>query len=47
MALGRTTSARAVGMAAAQRLIDEHGDFLNDLEQQRDALYGQLPGAAA
>ncbi|PIM66572.1 hypothetical protein CTU88_42145 [Streptomyces sp. JV178] len=47
MALGRTTGARAAGMAAAQRLIDEHGDFLNDLEQQLDALYGQQPGTAA
>ncbi|MFI9772471.1 hypothetical protein ACIHJG_37315 [Streptomyces sp. NPDC052415] len=43
-----TTGARAAGMAAAQRLIDEHGPFLNDLEQQLDAPYAQpQPGAAA
>ncbi|UXX97250.1 hypothetical protein N7U49_46130 [Streptomyces sp. AD2-2] len=43
-----TTGARAAGMAAAQRLIDEHGDFLDDLEQQLDAPYtDQQPGAAA
>lgn len=32
-----TTGARAAGMAAAQRLIDEHGAFLDGLEQQLDA----------
>ncbi|MEU0038623.1 hypothetical protein [Streptomyces sp. NPDC006333] len=43
-----TTGARAAGMAAAQRLIDEHGTFLDDLEQQLDAPYAEpLPGAAA
>ncbi|UUU36758.1 hypothetical protein JIX56_47040 [Streptomyces sp. CA-210063] len=43
-----TTGARAAGMAAAQRLIDEHGTFLDDLEQQLDAPYAQQqPGAAA
>ncbi|MFE6366027.1 hypothetical protein ACFVP3_39500 [Streptomyces sp. NPDC057806] len=43
-----TTGARAAGMAAAQRLIDEHGAFLDDLEQQLDAPYGEpQPGAAA
>lgn len=42
-----TTGARAAGMAAAQRLIDEHGTFLDDLEQQLDAPYDQQPGAAA
>ncbi|MFH8469096.1 hypothetical protein [Streptomyces sp. NPDC017991] len=50
-----TTGARAAGMAAAQRLIDEHGSFLDDLEEQVDAPYAQLgtpyvqprPGAAA
>ncbi|MGR3875407.1 hypothetical protein ACUXZZ_43430 [Streptomyces graminifolii] len=43
-----TTGARAAGMAAAQRLIGEHGDFLDDLEQQLDAPYtDQQPGAAA
>ncbi|GHE92151.1 hypothetical protein GCM10018772_14760 [Streptomyces fumanus] len=42
-----TTGARAAGMAAAQRLIDEHGAFLDDLERQLDAPYDQQPGAAA
>ncbi|MFJ4979148.1 hypothetical protein ACIP6X_28025 [Streptomyces coeruleorubidus] len=43
-----TTGARAAGMAAAQRLIDEHGTFLDDLEQQLDAPYADpQPGAAA
>ncbi|WP_432190216.1 hypothetical protein [Streptomyces sp. Tue6028] len=42
-----TTGARAAGMAAAQRLIDEHGTFLDDLEQQLDVPYQQQPGAAA
>ncbi|MFD5653099.1 hypothetical protein [Streptomyces sp. NPDC127039] len=43
-----TTGARAAGMAAAQRLIDEHGSFLDDLEQQLDAPYaGSRPGVAA
>ncbi|MEU6654497.1 hypothetical protein ABZ904_35005 [Streptomyces sp. NPDC046900] len=43
-----TTGARAAGMAAAQRVIDQHGAFLDDLEQQYDAPYGQQhPGAAA
>lgn len=42
-----TTGARVAGMAAAQRLIDEHGTFLDDLEQQLDAPYDQQPGAAA
>ncbi|GGV90800.1 hypothetical protein [Streptomyces massasporeus] len=43
-----TTGARAAGMAAAQRLIDEHGAFLDDLEQQLDAPYTDpQPGAAA
>ncbi|MFF8029677.1 hypothetical protein ACFZDJ_53520 [Streptomyces sp. NPDC007896] len=43
-----TTGARAAGMTAAQRLIDEHGDFLNDLEEQLDASYAEpQPGAAA
>ncbi|GAA3503378.1 hypothetical protein GCM10019016_104880 [Streptomyces prasinosporus] len=37
-----TTGARAAGMAAAQRLISEHGTFLDDLEQQLDAPYEQL-----
>lgn len=43
-----TTGARAAGMAAAQRLIDEQGTFLDDLEQQLDAPYTQQqPGVAA
>ncbi|MCL7427187.1 hypothetical protein [Streptomyces sp. YS415] len=43
-----TTGARAAGMAAAQRLIDEHGAFLDDLEQQLDAPHRQTqPGAAS
>ncbi|MFB8776333.1 hypothetical protein [Streptomyces broussonetiae] len=42
-----TTGARAAGMAAAQRLIDEHATFLDDLEQQLDTPYDQQPGAAA
>ncbi|GHA09377.1 hypothetical protein GCM10010372_06110 [Streptomyces tauricus] len=44
-----TTGARAAGMAAAQRLIEEHGTFLDDLEEQLDAPYAQprQPGAAA
>jgi hypothetical protein len=43
-----TTGARAAGMAAAQRFIEEHGAFLDDLEQQLDDPYDQLyPGAAA
>ncbi|WP_030194805.1 hypothetical protein [Streptomyces sp. NRRL S-87] len=32
-----TTGARAAGMAAAQRLLDAHGAFLQDLEEQLDA----------
>ncbi|WP_328884994.1 hypothetical protein [Streptomyces sp. NBC_00316] len=32
-----TTGARAAGMAAAQRLIDAHGGFLDDLEADLDA----------
>ncbi|MFF8646470.1 hypothetical protein [Streptomyces sp. NPDC015345] len=43
-----TTGARAAGMTAAQRLIDEHGTFLDDLERQLDQPYaGRQPGAAA
>lgn len=43
-----TTGARAAGMAAAQRLIDEHGTFLDDLEEQLNAPYARpQPGAAA
>lgn len=42
-----TTGARAAGMAAAQRLIEQHGAFLDDLEEQLDAPYAQRPGAAA
>lgn len=32
-----TTGARAAGMAAAQRLLDAHADFLLDLEDELDA----------
>ncbi|MFC4503976.1 MULTISPECIES: hypothetical protein [Streptomyces] len=42
-----TTGARAAGMAAAQRLIEEHGTFLDDLEEELDAQYAGRPGAAA
>ncbi|MEU5397364.1 hypothetical protein [Streptomyces tibetensis] len=43
-----TTGARAAGMAAAQRLIEEHGASLDDLEHQLDAPYTDpQPGAAA
>ncbi|WP_329157224.1 hypothetical protein OHB49_01525 [Streptomyces sp. NBC_01717] len=45
-----TSGARAAGMAAAQRLIDHHGDFLADLEADLDAQYAAAPsprGAAA
>ncbi|MFF8018592.1 hypothetical protein [Streptomyces sp. NPDC007929] len=42
-----TTGARAAGMAAAQRLIDEHGTFLDDLERQLDAPYGDAQRGAA
>ncbi|MEV1065256.1 hypothetical protein [Streptomyces sp. NPDC050263] len=47
-----TTGARAAGMAAAQRFIDRHGDFLDDLEDRLeaplDAPHAQRrPGAAA
>lgn len=43
-----TTGARAAGMAAAQRLIDEHGAFLDDLEQELDTPYdASQPGVAA
>jgi hypothetical protein len=42
-----TTGARAAGMAAAQRLIDEHGSFLDELEHELDSPYDQQPGTAA
>ncbi|MFF4903172.1 hypothetical protein [Streptomyces sp. NPDC001068] len=44
-----TTGARAAGMEAAQRLIDQHGGFLDDLERRLDAPFEEtrLPGAAA
>ncbi|MET8647097.1 hypothetical protein ABZX69_40250 [Streptomyces sp. NPDC004074] len=42
-----TTGARAAGMSAAQRLIDEHGSFLDDLEEQLEASCTRQPGAAA
>ncbi|MFD3494172.1 hypothetical protein ACFWWB_27005 [Streptomyces sp. NPDC058690] len=40
-----TSGARAAGMAAAQRLIDHHGDFLADLESDLDAQYAPAPNA--
>ena len=42
-----TTGVRAAGMAAAQRLIDEHGGFLDDLEEQLDAPYADPQSGAA
>lgn len=43
-----TTGARAAGMVAAQSFIDQHGTFLDDLEQQIAPPNGRLrPGAAA
>lgn len=45
-----TTGARAAGMAAAQRLIDTHGDFLATLEDELDTQHAPAPqnrGAAA
>ncbi|WP_330301698.1 MULTISPECIES: hypothetical protein [unclassified Streptomyces] len=42
-----TTGARAAGMAAAQRFIDQHGAFLDDLEQQLDQPYGHPQSGAA
>jgi hypothetical protein len=42
-----TTGARAAGMTAAQRFIDEHGDFLDDLEAQLDAPYADPQSGAA
>lgn len=43
-----TTGARVAGMAAAQSFIDQHGTFLDDLEQPLDPPHDQLrPGAAA
>ncbi|MFE1856275.1 hypothetical protein [Streptomyces sp. NPDC059489] len=42
-----TTGARAAGMEAAQRVIEEHGAYLDDLEQQFDEPYTRQSGAAA
>jgi hypothetical protein len=42
-----TTGARSAGMAAAQRLIDQHGAFLDDLENQLDAGVQPQSGVAA
>ncbi|MEU4499241.1 hypothetical protein AB0F96_38790 [Streptomyces sp. NPDC023998] len=45
-----TSGARAAGMAAAQRLIDTHGDFLDGLEADLDAQHApdrNARGAAA
>lgn len=43
-----TTGARAAGMAAARRLIEEHGAFLDGLEESLDAPdTDPRPGVAA
>ncbi|MFD4985390.1 hypothetical protein [Streptomyces sp. NPDC058374] len=42
-----TTGARAAGMAAAQRLIDLHGDFLDGLEEALDAQHAPAAGRGA
>ncbi|GGN45444.1 hypothetical protein [Streptomyces fuscichromogenes] len=43
-----TSGARAAGMEAAQRFIDQHGGFLDDLERQFDEPADDVhPGAAA
>ncbi|MGW1817361.1 hypothetical protein ACWCQM_27785 [Streptomyces sp. NPDC002125] len=44
-----TSGARAAGMASAQRLLDEHGSFLDALERDLDAQHSAAPrrGAAA
>ncbi|WP_245728082.1 hypothetical protein [Streptomyces vietnamensis] len=38
-----TTGARAAGMAAAQRLIDSHGSFLDELEAELDTQHAPAP----
>lgn len=38
-----TSGARAAGMAAAQRLIDAHGDFLDNLEADLDGQHAPAP----
>lgn len=40
-----TTGVRAAGMAAAQRLLDHHGDFLAGLEADLDTQYAPTPNA--
>lgn len=44
-----TSGARAAGMASAQRLLDEHGSFLDGLEKDLDTRHSPAPsrGAAA
>jgi hypothetical protein len=44
-----TSGARAAGMAGAQRLLDEHGSFLDALERDLDSQHSPAPsrGAAA
>ncbi|MFI6090675.1 hypothetical protein [Streptomyces sp. NPDC051218] len=43
-----TTGARAAGMAAAQKFIDDHGAFLDDLERRLDQPHAaSRPGTAA
>ncbi|MDI3405757.1 hypothetical protein [Streptomyces cavernicola] len=40
-----TTGARAAGMAAAQRLLDQDGGFLDQLEAELDAQHTPTPAA--
>jgi hypothetical protein len=42
-----TSGTRAAGMASAQRLLDEHGAFLNALEADLDAQHSPAPRGAA
>jgi len=42
-----TTGTRAAGITAAQRLIKEHGAFLDGLEEQLDAPYAQRQSGTA
>ncbi|MEV4333327.1 hypothetical protein AB0K02_22735 [Streptomyces sp. NPDC049597] len=42
-----TSGARAAGMASAQRLLDEHRSFLDNLEADLDRQHSAPRGAAA
>jgi hypothetical protein len=42
-----TSGARAAGMASAQRLLDEHGSFLDSLEADLDAQHSPAHRGAA